>query len=135
MGIFSLFKKKEKSHNKPSYKPMTPDEMGLPELDNPDFGPELSKQNEFGRLKQDFDLPQRPDFNENQNFEPSASPLNSYRPPNAHAQPNQNHSSRDIDLVLSKLDAIRSILTNLDLRISNLEKVAGTGKNNRRYQW
>jgi hypothetical protein len=118
MGLFGkLFKRGNDDLglglDKPSYRPMSEDELGLPEL---------------GR--DSFSEPSAPADDE----EPGISPLRSYPPPrpmpprSQSQQPGMgsiNPSSRDVDLILSKLDSIRSILTTLDMRISNLERSVG----------
>lgn len=130
MGIFGrLFRKKQDDlglkddlgFDSPSYKPVSGDELGLPEIEKRTSLPDLPEE----------------DFSE-----PEASPLHGYRPQtHSRIQPSgAMHSgtlqARDVELILSKLDTIRSILTNLDIRISNLELVAGTNeKEKKRYQW
>lgn len=122
MAIFGkLFgrKKDDLELEKPSYRPMAPDQMGLPELSTPTIPgtpPELG-----------------PEF-----AEPGVSPLRTYEPrtyaPPQHAQPGM--PSRDVELILSKLDAIRSVLTNVEIRIGRLEKAAGIGeKDEKGYRW
>ncbi|MBI4153348.1 hypothetical protein HY497_02395 [Candidatus Woesearchaeota archaeon] len=129
MGIFSrLFRKKDDFGLKdelgldgPSYKPVSGDELGLPELEKRSSLPELPED----------DFP-----------EPEVSPLHGYRPqtrlqpvqPGAMQPQPGTFQARDIELILSKLDTIRSILTNLDIRISNLETVAGIN-DKKRNQW
>ena len=132
MGIFGrLFRRKQDDFglkdelglDSPSYKPMSGDELGLPELEKRSSLPELPED----------------DFSESE-----ASPLHGYRPQTlSRIQPAQSGAmqsgalqARDVELILSKLDTIRSILTNLDIRISNLEMVAGINeKEKKRYQW
>lgn len=110
MGIFGrLFKRgnDDLGLDKPSYRPMTDTELGLPELGRDSFAE-----------------PPAPVEDE----EPGLSPLRSHQQfarPMPHLQPPQpGPNSRDIDLIISKLDSIRSILTTLDMRISNLERIA-----------
>jgi len=120
MGIFGKLLGKKKSDlalEKPPYQPMSPDEFGLPELGasppKPQAPPEL-----------------QPDF------EPSPSPLRSYQPPTFNPVAQQALASRDVELILSKLDAIRSALTNIEIRIARLEKIAGVDeKAEKPYRW
>lgn len=134
MGLFGkLFKRGNDDLglglDKPSYRSMSDDELGLPELG-----------------KDSFSEPSLPVDDE----EPGISPLRSYPPPRpmpmSRPQPHQaapspmgsmNPGSRDVDLILSKLDSIRSILTTLDMRISNLERSAGVEEKQQTkgYKW
>lgn len=127
MGIFGrLFRRKQDDLglkddlglDSPSYKPISSDELGLPELEKRSSLPEMPED----------------DFSESE-----ASPLHGYRPqPMSRIQPSAmpQLQARDVELILSKLDTIRSVLTNLDIRLSNLEMVAGINeKEKKKYQW
>lgn len=128
MGIFDrlLGRKKddlglgndELALDKPSYKPLSDDELGLPELEKRSS------------------LPKLPD-DEPEAEEPGVSPLHNYQPGALRQRIGSPQlQARDVELILSKLDTIRSILTNLDIRISNLEQAAGVNeKEKKRYQW
>ena len=76
-----------------------------------------------------------------ESFEPSLSPLRINVPQQVLQQQGQPQqmplTHRDVELILSKLDAIRSVLTNLDMRIANLEKIAGVAdeKEQKGYRW
>ena len=131
MGIFGkLFKRGNDDLglglDKPSYRPMSEDELGLPELGKDSFSEPSAQVDDE---------------------EPGISPLRSYPPPRpmpSRPQPQQqgpvgsmSMGNRDVDLILSKLDSIRSILTTLDMRISNLERNAGVEekKQTKGYRW
>jgi hypothetical protein len=116
MGILGKFFGKRKDSlglEQPPYQPMSPDELGLSDLNKT---PETTT----------------PEFNE-----PSPSPVGTYKPPQFQQQSsNSAPQTRDVELILSKLDAIRSALTNIDIRIARLEKIAGTDeKQDHSYRW
>ncbi len=57
--------------------------------------------------------------------EPSFQPESFHQPgPSPFSMPPQG-SSREMDLILSKLDTIRALLTSMEQRLTNLEKIAG----------
>lgn len=123
MSIISklLRRKQDPLAGKPSYGQASNDDLGLPELDH-------------------SPLP-RPGEENPESFEPSLSPLR-INTPQQILQPQGQQSQmplshRDVELILSKLDAIRSVLTNLDMRIANLEKIAGVSeeKEQKGYRW
>lgn len=122
MGMLDkIFRRKnEGALEQPPYKPMTADEMGLPELETPTVPPSPTDTSA--------------DFSE-----PGLSPLRNYQP-RSYSQPQANQnavSNRDTELILSKLDAIRSVLTNIDIRLANLEKIAGVNEKDQQkgYRW
>lgn len=102
-------------------------DFGMPELDTPTTPGSGIPQQQF---------PQQ-DFGES-----SVSPLRTYQPQSYPMQQPQQQfgqqplSSRDVELILSKLDAIRSAITNIEIRIANLERIAGVEqKNDKGYRW
>jgi hypothetical protein len=132
MGIFDkLFRRKKPNFDTPSYRPLSADELGLPELDKPSAATVPNDS-----LKS-HPYPGSPSDDEGA----SVSPLQSYEP---HTLSRQNPvyggesqtARRDTELVLSKLDTIRSVLTNIDMRIARLEKIAGVDeKQDKGYRW
>lgn len=122
MGILDKIFRRNKDGlglDKPSYRPMSDDELGLPEIG-----------------KDPFAQPQPEEHEE----EPGISPLRIYQHPRTAPQSPQPSaqgglSARDVDLILSKLDTIRSILTNLDIRLSNLERIAGIDEKQQKSRW
>ncbi|HLC74690.1 MAG TPA: hypothetical protein VJH88_02430 [Candidatus Nanoarchaeia archaeon] len=113
-----LRRKDDLGLDKPSYQPLN-DELGLGELKSEEFPMQQAQEN----------------------MAPAVSPFRNVQPnyPGQYGQqqmppPAQQGASRDIELVLSKLDTIRSLLTNLDLRIARLEKVAGVDEKEK-YKW
>ena len=95
---------------KPSYTPVAADELGLGEIKSEDFTTTSPSPDEMGPTLSPFRNPQ---FN------------NQFSQQQPQQQQQPSLASRDIELILSRLDTIRSLLTNLDLRIARLEKVAG----------
>lgn len=80
---------------------------------------DLDELPEFDEFKGDSGL-QKSGFPEPSPFEPLAS-----KPPVAAFQPAPQPSSfRDTELILSKLDAIKVSLDNLNIRLERLEKIA-----------
>jgi hypothetical protein len=120
MGIFDVFKKKE---DKSGFDDLPPiDSLGQPPED---LGLGTTSPRTPGQV---------------QGFEHEPAPPPGYQPPvyprPGEQQPQQQTSSRDTELILSKLDAIRSALTNIDIRISHLEKIAGVEqKDDKGYRW
>ncbi|HLD33766.1 MAG TPA: hypothetical protein VJB66_03495 [Candidatus Nanoarchaeia archaeon] len=117
-----LRRKNDIAFEKPSYKPLTAEDLGLGEIDNPSAG----------------------DPRESEDFSPSISPMRTFQQPSLQErqerQERQSFSSsqsnsRDMELVLSKLDTISSLLKNLDLRIGRLEKAAGIEEKHDKYRW
>jgi|SRR3989344_4314046 len=121
-----LRRKDTASFERPSYKPLAGDDLGLPEMDNPSSLPEL----------------------EQDDFSPSVSPLRSPMSggPRSFSSPRESprfgntmasdpRENRDAELILSKLDTIISLIKNLDFRVSRLEKVAGVEEKHDKYRW
>jgi len=54
--------------------------------------------------------------------------------PGTFAQPNDN-IQRDLELISSKLDTIKAMLTSLDQRTANLERAAGVQQQRRERLW
>ena len=104
-----LIGKRDLGLDKPSYTPLANDELGLGEIKSDDFTNSSLPPDEVG---------------------PSFSPFRNAQPL---GQPTAGPQSRDIELILSRLDTIRSLLTNLDLRIARLEKVAGVEEKDKRW--
>ena len=123
-----LRRKDISSFEKPSYKPLTSDELGLPEMDTHSAGsPEMEDD-----------------------FSASMSPMRSFQQPNSRPTypgmqrdiressrepPRDPRENRDAELILSKLDTIISLIKNLDFRVSRLEKVAGVEEKHEKYRW
>jgi hypothetical protein len=132
MGIFKkLFKRHDDVSllDEPSYKPMSEEDLGLPELkSDPISHPTLDETDPTPEIPS-FDQPQRAEQQHMQQYPQQHHPSS--------IQPTQTmQSSRDIDLILSKLDNIRSILNNLDIRLGNIERIAQSEKPpQKKYQW
>lgn len=65
--------------------------------------------------------------------QPHASPQFSGYPQNQ--SPQQNLPNRDMDVVLSKLDALRAVLDGINQRLTNLERMASGDYEQRRRTW
>ncbi len=139
MGIFGkLFGRKKDDLgldlDRPAYKPLGAADMGLPELETPTMPPTAESQRELSGELSPFP-PQYPQ----QNFEePEVSPLRNYQPRSFAPQQQMQQPSltaRDVELILSKLDAIRSALNNVEMRLARLEKIAGVEKDDKGYRW
>jgi len=80
----------------------------------------LEEKSPFGDKSTDFEQPSSP-FTPRT---PAASPL--YQTQTARTP------DRDLELISSKLDTVKAILTSMDQRIANLERAAGVEKNKER---
>lgn len=119
MGILSrLFGKKEKE----------PDLPGMEGLGHEEGAPERWGMPELGPT------PKPPARPEQAYEEPSIAPPMQERTA-APAPSYQGSSGPQLELINSKLDAIRAVLQSLEMRLANLEKIAqgGEEKEHRRY--
>ena len=89
---------------------------GMPIQD--DLG--LEEKSTFGEKSTDFEHPSSPFTSRT----PAASP--SYQTQSARTP------DRELELISSKLDTIKAILSSMDQRIANLERAAGVDKNKER---
>lgn len=113
-----LGRKNDLGLEKPSYTPLGTDELGLGEFKTDDFTTTPPGPEDMGPTLSPFRNPQ---FMQQPQFQQPAQQM-------------QQPASRDVELILSRLDTIRSLLTNLDLRIARLERAAGVDeKENKRW--
>ena len=102
--------------------PMTPEQLGLPELRETETPepipptPEPAPPTEFQ--------------------EPTLSPLRqTYQPGAVQPPPQPALTTRDVEVILSKLDAIKAILTSLETRLAALERIASGQQQEPRTRW
>ena len=103
--------------------PLHDDPLGLDQ--KPEGLEEASSFDEIGR---------QGDFSETRPAYPSSSPSRPQASPFAARQPAAVPASmhdRDLELISSKLDTVKAILSSMDQRISNLERAAGVERKER----
>ncbi len=114
-----------------------------------DFDETAEKELGFPKEEDDFNLgqqpsdldesfpaeehPSAPSFSEPQAAGRSRGQRDSLSHPSAYAQrePVAGTRDRDLELIQSKLDTLKAILTSLDQRMANLERAAGVEKKER----
>ena len=127
MAIWDIFKKR-KEPPVGIGGPLTHDQLGLPELQDPAVPPPGEQPAPFGEEPQMPAKPPafgEPSLSPMRNFQPGAQP-----PPQ---QPGMQH--RDVEVILSKLDAIKAILQSLETRVAALERIAQGEQQQPRSRW
>ena len=98
---------------------------GLEGLGHDEKAPEGWGMPELGPAPQAPTQPEQPAF-----AEPSVSPVGSRQ---SQPPPMAPTASPQLEIISSKLDAIRAMLTSLEMRLANLEKIARGEEEQKRY--
>lgn len=113
------------------------DETAEKELDFPKEEDEFNLDQQPSELDEGFpaeEHPSAPPFSEPQVPGRSRGQRDSLSQPSsayAHREPVAGTRDRDLELIQSKLDTLKAILTSLDQRMANLERAAGVEKKER----
>jgi len=117
------------------------DDFDFDELANRELGRSAPVQDNLGLNRNPDALNEKPMFSEEEHpfsaqpsypqFGQPSSPQNT---PSQYSQPASNFSSRDLDLINSKLDTLKALLNSLDQRLANLER-ANSGSQQKRDLW
>lgn len=105
------------------------DELDFDDIGSSKEGTDAPPMDDLGLDQKPAGLDEKSLFHDEETPAPASTPgALEQRPAPPPPSATAGSKDRDLELIMSKLDTIKAILTSMDQRIANLETVAGVGK-------